>query len=112
MLLSLIGFLVASVTIQEAWRMYRGTNFDVEKDGKLISALHCFSVLNNGRKILSMTVSSSNDNFGCIHGLRFISTCWVVLAHSFQLVARRIMNKNALKEVNRPRYYLFDLHFL
>nr|CAH0109554.1 unnamed protein product [Daphnia galeata] len=97
-LLSLVGFLVASATIHEAWRMYRGTNFDVEKDGKLISALHCFSVLNNGRKILSMTVSSSNDNFGCIHGLRFISTCWVVLAHSFQLVARRIMNKNALKE--------------
>ena len=81
--------------------MYRGVDFDGKKDGKIWSALHCFSILNNGRKILSMKVStaSSQDNFGCIHGIRFFSTCWVVMGHNFMLAAGKTMNVNAISKV-------------
>ncbi|XP_046461507.1 nose resistant to fluoxetine protein 6-like [Daphnia pulex] len=98
--LSLVGIFVLMATIHEAWRMYRGTDFDAKQDGKLLSALHCFSILNNGRKILSMkvTASSSNDNFGCIHGIRFFSTCWVVIGHTFGIAAAKIMNRKAVTE--------------
>jgi hypothetical protein len=100
--LSLVGLLVLMATVHEAWRIYHGTDFDAKQDGKLLSALHCFSILHNGRKILSMkvTASSSNDNFGCIHGIRFFSTCWVVLAHNFTLAAGKIMNIKSITEVN------------
>ena len=101
--LSLVGLLVMSATIHESWRMYRGVDFEVRKDGKLCSALHCFSFLNNGRKILSMKVStaSSQDNFGCIHGIRFFSTCWVVIGHSFSIASGNIMNRKAGTEVRQ-----------
>jgi hypothetical protein len=98
--LSLIGLLVVSATIHEAWRMYRGTDFDAKKDGTAITALHCFSILNNGRKILSMKVPvSSNDNFGCIHGLRFFSTCWVVVGHTWNFMISKILNPKAAYKV-------------
>ena len=99
--LSLVGLLVLMATIHEAWRMYRGVDFDAKKDGKLCSALHCFSFLNNGRKILSMKVStaSSQDNFGCIHGIRFFSTCWVVLGHTWSYISSKVMNPKTISTV-------------
>jgi hypothetical protein len=99
--LSFIGLLVASATIHESWRMYCGTGYDAKTDGKALSALHCFSALSNGRKILSMKVtsSSSNDNFGCIHGIRFFSTVWVVVGHTWIIGAYKTMNPRAVKTV-------------
>ena len=99
--LSFIGLLVASATIHESWRMYCGTGYDAKTDGKALSALHCFSSLSNGRKILSMKVtsSSSNDNFGCIHGIHFFSTVWVVVGHTWFFGAYKTMNPRAVKTV-------------
>ncbi|EFX85286.1 hypothetical protein DAPPUDRAFT_314000 [Daphnia pulex] len=97
-MLSLVGLLVLMATVHEGWRMYHGTDFDAKQDGKLLSALHCFSILNNGRKILSMKVTASSDNFGCIHGIRFFSTCWVVLGHTFSIAAGKIMNTKMITE--------------
>lgn len=96
--LSLLGVLIVLATIHEAYRTYCGINFDSNADGKLLSALHCFSTLSNGRKILSMKVSASSakDNFGCIHGIRFFSTCWVVLGHSWSLMPYKTMNPKAV----------------
>ncbi len=105
--LSLIGLVVLMATVHEAWRMYIGTDFNAKQDGKLLSALHCFSILNNGRKILSMKVTASSDNFGCIHGIRFFSTCWVVLAHTFSIAAGKIMNTKSITEVNLSYVSIF-----
>jgi hypothetical protein len=90
-----------SATIHEAWRMYCGTGFDAKTDGQAFNALHCFSALSNGRKILSMKVtsSSSGDNFGCIHGIRLFSTVWVVVGHTWILCAYKTMNPRAVKTV-------------
>ncbi len=107
-MLSLLGLLVVSATIHEAWRMYCDVDFDAKKDGAAISALHCFSALNNGRKILSMKVTSSAsaDNLGCVHGLRFFSTCWVVLGHVWVIGAYKSMNPRAVKMVGFSKSFL------
>ncbi|KZS08085.1 putative Nose resistant to fluoxetine protein, partial [Daphnia magna] len=98
--LSIVGLLVVTATVHEAWRMYCGTDLNSKTHGKALTTLHCFSALSNGRKILSMkvSVSSANDNLGCVHGIRFFSTCWVVLGHTFSLAASRTMNRKALVE--------------
>lgn len=94
---TIVGLLVILATIHEAWRMFLGIDFD-ESDDYKIRALHCFSTLTNGRKILSMkaTVSSTNDNIGCIHGIRFFSTCWVVLGHTWSFLGSKTMNPKAV----------------
>lgn len=114
MILSLLGTLVVLATIHEAYRMYCGTGFDSNADGKLLRAVHCFSVLSNGRKILSMkvTASSANDNFGCIHGIRFFSTCWVVLGHSWSLMPYKTMNPKAVLTVRHLHFYRFITYLL
>lgn len=81
--LSLIGFFVLLATFHEAWRAYQGIPFDGKSDGKLVTGLHCFSLFNNGRKLLSMKVSSRGTNLGCIHGIRVLSTLWVVIGHTW-----------------------------
>lgn len=96
---SILGLLVVLATVHECWRMYCGAGFDRRKDGQLISALHCFSALSNGRKILSMKVSASNDNLSCLHGIRFFSTCWIVLGHSWSFSLYKTMNPRAIKAV-------------
>ena len=78
---SLIGALVLTATVHESWRIYRHRPID-SKDWWPVRAWHCFSALNNGRKLLSTTTSSS-DNLGCVHGFRFLSTTWVILGHTW-----------------------------
>jgi len=81
--LSILGGLVLAATAHESWRMYKNKVFDPTNDHWAISALHCFSTLNNGRKILSIKVSTSSDNLSCIHGIRVLSTLWVVIGHTW-----------------------------
>ena len=80
--------------------MYCDVGFDSKKDGTAINVLHCFSTLSNGRKILSMKVSSV-DNLGCVHGIRFFSTCWVVIliGHVWVFGIYKTMNTRAVKIV-------------
>jgi len=101
---SLVGLLILSATVHETWRMFRGT--DANQDGKLLSGLRCFSVLSNGRKILSMEVPTGADNFGCIHGLRFLSTCWVVLGHTWSYVSYKTMNPKAVLTVSKSPTFI------
>lgn len=83
MTLSLIGLFVLLATLHEGWRTYHGVPFNSQSDGKVVTSLHCFSILNNGRKLLSMKVSSRGTNIGCIHGIRVLSTLWVVIGHTW-----------------------------
>ncbi|KAJ3657729.1 hypothetical protein Zmor_009513 [Zophobas morio] len=52
---------------------------DYKKEPNLLMA---FSVLANGKKMLS--VSTAEGSLNCLNGLRVISMMWIVLAHSFQ----------------------------
>lgn len=42
-----------------------------------------FSVYTNGRSLLSCKKSTSKDVMNCVHGIRVISTQWVVLGHTY-----------------------------
>ncbi|KAF8796722.1 Nose resistant to fluoxetine protein 6 like protein [Argiope bruennichi] len=44
------------------------------------SFLTCFCVVENGKKIFNM--NSSKEQFDCIHGIRFFSCIWIILAHT------------------------------
>ncbi|GFW80213.1 nose resistant to fluoxetine protein 6 [Trichonephila clavipes] len=43
--------------------------------------LNCFCIATNGKKILN--IKSPEGDFGCLHGLRFISNVWVIAIHVF-----------------------------
>jgi hypothetical protein len=104
--LSLIGLLVVLATLREAWRMHRGVDF-VPTDNKAANVLQCFSALSNGRKILSLK-SSGSDNLSCLHGLRFFSTCWVVLGHMWlKSVMGNVINPNKVAQVQTLVLFLF-----
>jgi len=82
--LSVIGLLVVAATIHEYVRKYLNQPVDPKSDGIAVRALHCFSALNNSRKLLATTKSS--ENFGCVNGIRVISTTWVVMGHSYYVL--------------------------
>lgn len=44
-----------------------------------------FSVYTNGRSLLSCKKSKSKDVMDCVHGIRVISTQWVVLGHTYMM---------------------------
>lgn len=44
-----------------------------------------FSMYTNGRKLLSCKKSTSKDMMNCVHGIRVISTQWVVLGHTYMM---------------------------
>lgn len=94
--------IILSATIHESWRMCKGVYFDLREDNKAISALHCFSVLNNGRKVISMKptkTSSDNDNLDCLHGIRVLATCWVVIGHTWDYCFHIALNRKKVQEV-------------
>jgi len=80
--LSLLGLLALLATLYESWREFCDRPIDTRKEGLPIRFLHCFSVLNNGRKILS-TKANSSDNLACLNGIRVLSTTWVVMGHAY-----------------------------
>ena len=102
-ILGVILFVIFLATSHEAWRMYDGKSFDAERDGKLVTGLHCFSVLNNGRKLLSLN-HSSTDSLNCIHGIRFLSTIWITFAHSVLKISASgkpfVLNSNEMHKVS------------
>lgn len=99
--LSFLGLVVVMATAHDALQMYREISFDPKRESKWVSGLHCFSILTNGRKILSMKVSkNSTTNLSCVHGIRFLSTCWVVIGHTWIIgAASNAVNPNKVRQV-------------
>ncbi|CAG7725078.1 unnamed protein product [Allacma fusca] len=56
-------------------------------DGALKKSILAFSITTNTTKWLSTRTGS--DNLGCLHGIRFLSMCWVVLGHTFFLYTQQ-----------------------
>jgi len=82
-------------TLYESWREFFDRPIDSRKEGLPIRFLYCFSVLNNGRKILS-TKANSSDNLACLNGIRVLSTTWVILGHAYVSVAIHAMFDGAV----------------
>lgn len=101
-ILGTIGVLVVLATLQESVRIWNHRPIDQENDGLTVRILHCFSALNNGRKVFSTKVFA--DNFGCIHGIRVLSTTWVLLGHLFQSAALPGPNQFLFQSVSSLYY--------
>lgn len=80
--LSVLGFIILLATAHELWLTYKNTSFQPTKDGFCLTALNCFSVPTNIRKLVS-TKAAVIDNLGCLNGIRVLSTAWIVLYHTY-----------------------------
>eukprot|EP00095_Tigriopus_kingsejongensis_P009192 maker-scaffold299_size217019-snap-gene-0.13 protein:Tk09192 transcript:maker-scaffold299_size217019-snap-gene-0.13-mRNA-1 annotation:"hypothetical protein DAPPUDRAFT_103117" len=83
-----------------------GTAYNILDENKWISVPHNdwsqfilgFSVLINGRKILSaQKPAPGGDHLTAINGIRFFSMCWVIVSHSYGLFQLSIPVNNSLK---------------
>lgn len=72
----------------------------IPEGGKLSTILDCFSAVKNGEKLLSMKRSADSGDLACLHGIRFLSTCWVVIGHTWVYGASSnyVHNPNMVKE--------------
>lgn len=85
--MSVLGLLIITATLQETVRQYLlGRPIDAKTDALAVRVIHCFSVLSNGRKLLS--TKSSAESFSCLHGIRVLSTTWVIMAHTYLIAAQ------------------------
>jgi len=73
----LIGLSVLSAIV-DAWIG------NEKRRGLALQFFMAFSLYTNIKKWL--TTRSSGDDLGCVHGIRFFSTVWVVLAHTWYVV--------------------------
>lgn len=51
--------------------------------GEKSQALLAFSIYSNGKKLLSYKKSKAPDVMHCLHGIRVISTQWIIFGHSY-----------------------------
>lgn len=69
--------------------------------GDKSQALLAFSFYSNGMKLLSYKKSRSPDVIQCLHGIRVISTQWVVLGHTFMTYLKLpVQNMSTVLGVN------------
>ncbi|PNF21712.1 hypothetical protein B7P43_G10359 [Cryptotermes secundus] len=59
------------------------TAYDLIGKGQKKELLLAFSVYSNGKKLLS--TKSSGDTLQAVHGIRFITICWVIWGHRYTL---------------------------
>ena len=90
--MSLLGLVIILATSHELWLEYYERPAQQKKTGLTMKSLHCFSMLTNGRKLLS-TKSVAVDNLSCLNGIRVLSTTWIVLYHTyFQAIINEMYN--------------------
>lgn len=80
--LSLLGCIVLAATAHDVWLTYLNRSVQPKKVTLSLQALRCFSMLTNGKKLLS-TKSNAVDNLACLNGMRVLSTTWIVLYHTY-----------------------------
>jgi len=62
--------------------------------------LIAFSLYSNGKKLLS--TKSSGDTLHAIHGMRFITICWVVWCHRYKMdISVPSINFNTVEGVSK-----------
>lgn len=83
--------------------------------GKKSQACLVFSLYQNGQKLFSCKEDNSSDTMRCLHGIRSLSTAWVLLGHTFAFhIIMPIQNRIAHDTVNCICYHFhfISVHFL
>ena len=104
--LAVLALIVLTATVYEGWQMHCGID-NFKPEGKALKILHCFSALSNGRKILSVSTTNSSDNLDCLHGIRFLTTFWLVSVHTYMRVSgvfkNNVINPKMVDQVIHER---------
>ncbi|XP_046631169.1 nose resistant to fluoxetine protein 6-like isoform X3 [Daphnia pulicaria] len=85
----LFGITATTATIHHIWT----ENSSLQSFA--VQLLHCFSAKKNCRSLLS-TEQDSKDSLPCLHGIRVLTVCWIVLMHvgSEFSIERMVYNKS------------------
>ncbi|XP_076360189.1 nose resistant to fluoxetine protein 6-like isoform X2 [Tachypleus tridentatus] len=108
--LSLLGtilFFVTLGTVLDLWKHYQS---DLKSDegsvswkGQVFNFYKSFSIFTNGKELLNTKVGSGS--LGAVHGMRFLTILWVILAHTymfpdFSIFKRLVDFRDAPKSVS------------
>ncbi|KAJ9592884.1 hypothetical protein L9F63_015462, partial [Diploptera punctata] len=59
------------------------TSYDLIYTGNKREYYLIFSIYTNGKTLMS--IKTTKDSVSCLHGLRFLSICWIVLGHRYMV---------------------------
>jgi hypothetical protein len=123
LILSLLAFFTLVATAHEGWVLLYGT--EQSQDGLAVRYLHCFSIISNGKKLLSTNTQSGNLN--CLNGIRnllwffvnglfFILLCfsgvlsatWVILFHSYFILTVYRNTTNYDQLINQVCFHILN----
>lgn len=81
---------------------------EINSLGKKTRAMLVFSSYSNAITLFSYERSKSANTMGCLHGIRAISSQWIVFLHTaLSYMMQAIRNVNVLHQVNDPLWYIF-----
>ncbi|XP_057375604.2 nose resistant to fluoxetine protein 6-like [Daphnia carinata] len=98
----LIG-LVLTATVHDNWSGTSSSCPDIAPQAFHIKLLHCFSAKRNCRMLFS-TKDDVKDSLACLHGIRVITTCWIVLIHVAGEFSQRMSYTKQLDIKNASRW--------
>ncbi|XP_076319637.1 nose resistant to fluoxetine protein 6-like [Tachypleus tridentatus] len=110
-LLGTILLLVVSGTTIDLWKQYQTDNNKIDpkkkrfSQGKIFEVLKSFSLYTNGKQMLNTKVGSGN--LGALHGFRFFTMAWVILAHTYM-----IPSMNTYSQLINFQYAVKDVSFM
>ncbi|KAF0772178.1 nose resistant to fluoxetine protein 6-like [Aphis craccivora] len=98
--LSIIGFSFIFIGVSTYYDLFTSMSsfehFQFSEKSKKHLILQSFSLSKNVRKLL--TFPKTSDNLECIHGLKFISMCFIIVGHRFMFtLGSPIMNSNFIE---------------
>ncbi|XP_046643543.1 nose resistant to fluoxetine protein 6-like [Daphnia pulicaria] len=101
----LLGIIVLIATIHEKWN-YSDESVHSQKIFP-VQLLHCFSAHTNCRTLFS-TQDDVKDSLACLHGIRVLTTCWIVLIHAAgEFIQRMSYTRNMdLKNATRWEFQI------
>lgn len=101
--------LVLTATVHEIWSGASPSCSDVAQQTFHIKFLHCFSAKRNCRMLFS-TKDDVKDSLACLHGIRVVTTCWIVLIHVAGEFTQRMSYTKQL-DVKVLNLYTFELRY-
>lgn len=106
--------LVITATLNEVWRESSVEkpldSVGSERDKIGIRLLRCFSVVNNSRKLFSTEEDNAKNSLSCLHGIRVLTTCWIVILHVIVEVPDRYgYRKKFMEQVNKKNITLTSI---
>ncbi|XP_042889060.1 nose resistant to fluoxetine protein 6-like [Penaeus japonicus] len=96
---SVLAAVLVAATILDVWDQY--FNHQRLQTGPA-KYLLVFSVSHNLEKLFHLDTTKNPGTISCIHGIRFLSICWVVLGHQYVYSVQLASNPSELFELTKP----------